>query len=77
MLQGMGISWLHLRKGASISRHYKLSFNYLKAKRHIEAIDICHVVRNDLDYTPYNNECAIYILSSSAVPYMKQVISVN
>jgi len=24
---------------------YKLAFNYLKAKRLIEAIDICHVVR--------------------------------
>jgi tetratricopeptide repeat protein 21B len=23
---------------------YKLAFNYLKAKRHVEAIHICHVV---------------------------------
>ncbi|CAB1328464.1 unnamed protein product, partial [Coregonus sp. 'balchen'] len=23
---------------------YKLSFNYLKAKRHVDAIDVCHMV---------------------------------
>lgn len=24
---------------------YKLAFNYLKAKRHVDAIDVCHKVR--------------------------------
>lgn len=25
---------------------YKLAFNYLKAKRHVDAIDVCHKVRH-------------------------------
>lgn len=25
---------------------YKLAFNYLKAKRHVDAIDVCHRVRH-------------------------------
>lgn len=30
---------------------YKLAFNYLKAKRHVDAIDVCHKVRRlNLDY---------------------------
>ena len=26
---------------------YKLAFNYLKAKRHVDAIDVCHKVLQD------------------------------
>lgn len=26
---------------------YKLAFNYLKASRHVDAIDICHKVRRE------------------------------
>ena len=36
-------AWLKENK-ASARVGYKLAFNYLKAKRHVEAIHICHVV---------------------------------
>jgi len=44
---------------------YKLAFNYLKAKRHVDAIDVCHKVRclwmfsyRDLIcFLPVNNSC--------------------
>lgn len=30
---------------------YKLAFNYLKAKRHVDAIDVCHKVRHSWMFT--------------------------
>ena len=30
-----------------IGYSYKLAFNYLKAKRHVDAIDVCHKVLQD------------------------------
>lgn len=36
---------------ASAAVGYKLSFNYLKAKKYVEAIDVCHLVLNQFpDY---------------------------
>ena len=43
-------AWLYENE-ASAAVGYKLSFNYLKAKKYVEAIDVCHkVLRQFPDY---------------------------
>ena len=39
-------AWLYENE-ASAAVGYKLSFNYLKAKKYVEAIDVCHKVLNE------------------------------
>ena len=42
---------------ASAEVGHKLSFNYLKAKKFVEAIDVCHkVLRQYPDYTRIRHE---------------------
>ena len=37
---------------------YKLAFNYLKAKRHVDAIDVCHKVNiNNSSYSVFKALC--------------------
>lgn len=39
---------------------YKLAFNYLKAKKYIDAIDVCHkvsVCSSDIDVTLFFSNC--------------------
>ena len=36
-----------LANGASPATGYKLAFNYMKAKRFMEAIDVCHLILKD------------------------------
>ncbi len=47
----------HLECHANPAIGYKLAFNYLKAKRYVEAIDICHkVLTVNPDYPKIRND---------------------
>lgn len=44
---------------------YKLAFNYLKAKRHVDAIDVCHKVRHLDIYSLGDDICVLSSCESS------------
>ena len=49
-------AWTHASE-ASAAIGYRLSFNYLKAKKHVQAIDVCHkVLKLYPDYPGIKND---------------------